>query len=338
MKNALLKYYTNTKINIFNIGDYIQSLAAAQFFDNKIDILLDREHLNEYSGDKVKLIMNGWFMHYPQNWPPSTQIHPLFVAFHLNSSVKEYLLAPDNVAYFKKHEPIGCRDWNSVKLLQSQNVKAYFSGCLTLTLGLSYQNRGGGSNVYFTDVFYKTNKRFRDLISVSFFGLTHIWKMVKLCKIQHKPLTLKNIIRTSSFYNVYSNLFTDDVLFQAQYMEHEIEDNFENEEQKFAYAKSLLSMYSHAKFVVTSRIHCALPCLAMNTPVLYIENVSQPEISSCRLNGLRELFHVVEYRDGELHCNILNGKLSNNTIFSNKKNYESYRDKLIETCNSFIKS
>ncbi|WP_264821067.1 polysaccharide pyruvyl transferase family protein [Acinetobacter schindleri] len=32
----------------------------------------------------------------------------------------------------------------------------------------------------------------------------------------------------------------------------------------------MLEKYSTAKLVITSRIHCALPCLAMGTPVIYI--------------------------------------------------------------------
>ena len=46
MKNGLLVYETNHSINIFNIGDYIQSIASAQFFDDKIDCFVNREKLN----------------------------------------------------------------------------------------------------------------------------------------------------------------------------------------------------------------------------------------------------------------------------------------------------
>ena len=43
-----------------NIGDFIQSLAAAQFMGKKEDIiLLERENLNSYNGDEVKVIMNA---------------------------------------------------------------------------------------------------------------------------------------------------------------------------------------------------------------------------------------------------------------------------------------
>ena len=59
MREALLKYdFTD---NGLNIGDYIQSLAVKQFLSNQDPILISREALNEYEGEQVKLIMNGWF-------------------------------------------------------------------------------------------------------------------------------------------------------------------------------------------------------------------------------------------------------------------------------------
>ena len=70
-KKAILSY-PNSK----NLGDYIQSIAAKKFIDEDA-ICIDREKLNTYNGDKVKLIMNGWFMQNPNNWPPSNKIKPL---------------------------------------------------------------------------------------------------------------------------------------------------------------------------------------------------------------------------------------------------------------------
>ena len=79
MKNALLVYFD--KYQGFNIGDYIQSIAAKQFFEN-IDVFICREGLNQYVGEDVRIILNGWFTQEVQNWPPSENIHPLFVSFH----------------------------------------------------------------------------------------------------------------------------------------------------------------------------------------------------------------------------------------------------------------
>ena len=59
---------------------------------------------------------------------------------------------------------------------------------------------------------------------------------------------------------------------------------------RFDRARVLLARYARAKAVVTNRLHCALPCLALGTPVLFIE--SAPD--RYRLTGLRDLMHHVD--------------------------------------------
>jgi hypothetical protein len=55
-------------------------------------------------------------------------------------------------------------------------------------------------------------------------------------------------------------------------------------------ARELLRRYSAAKLVITSRLHCALPCLALGTPVVLLRRGVE---SDPRFDGLRELvrFH-----------------------------------------------
>ena len=122
-KFGLLKYQEN---NIyFNLGDNIQSLAAKQFLP-KVDVLINREKLAKYNGERTKMIMNGWFTHNVNDWTPSKDIDPLFVSFHMNSSVANLLLSEKGIDYLKKHEPIGCRDKHTVKILKEKGIEAYF--------------------------------------------------------------------------------------------------------------------------------------------------------------------------------------------------------------------
>ena len=67
--------------NSNNLGDFIQSLAAKQVLNKIKTFDIDRDKLNAYKGEKAALIMNGWFMEKPKNWPPSEQIdHYLFLS------------------------------------------------------------------------------------------------------------------------------------------------------------------------------------------------------------------------------------------------------------------
>ncbi len=96
--------------------------------------------MNEYKSENgvTKLILNGWFMWFPENFPPSEDILPLFVSFHIVPSIAERLLTPITIEYLKKYGPIGCRDHYTRDLLLSKGVPAYYSSCLTLTLGKKY--------------------------------------------------------------------------------------------------------------------------------------------------------------------------------------------------------
>lgn len=335
MKNGLLIYTPNPVNNIFNIGDYIQSLAAKQFF-NEIDIYLNRENLNTYNGDKVKVIMNGWFMHSPNNWPPSNDIIPFFISFHLNKLAQKELLSEESIYYLKKYQPIGCRDYNTVNLLIKHGVNAYFSGCLTLSLRLSYINNGNGNKIYFTDAYFNYEKNISTIITSI---ITLMLKPLTIYRITIKKegfFSFKTFLKSAYFYSVYSQMFEKKVLINAEYIKHEIYDSFENEDAKFEYADKILKCYSKAKFIVTSRIHCALPCLSMNTPVLYIDNVNDSEVSSCRLDGLKEFFNIIKYNKGKLsYENFTSSRISINTLISNKKVSEGLIENLIKKCNDF---
>ncbi len=336
MKNALL-VYSHPNGNIFNIGDYVQSIAARQFLPT-VDYYLDRERLNEPVGDEVRLIMNGWFMHRPENWPPSSEIKPLFVAFHLNKLVETEMLTKEGVQYLKAHEPIGCRDYYTVSILMDKGIDAYFSGCLTLTLGKTYKHTVvSDAPIYLTDLnsTLQHNLRFKINCTIAIISKLHLLK-----KIQARMLECginKNLIRITAFYVTYRSVISDEVFLSAQYREQEIEDRFKSDEEKFRYADELLHEYSKARYVITSRIHCALPCLAMGTPVAFITNDLLGEVHNCRLDGLKQLFHTIEIGYNGINCKIPGiSKLTKVTIFNNKSDYKVFAEKLISRCKAFI--
>ena len=117
-----------------NIGDYIQSIAARQFLP-QVDAFVERDAVADYQGDRVRVIMNGWWQIYKGNAVTSKQIDPLYISIHITNP-KE--VPPEAIEHFKRHEPIGCRDHSTMNFLRGQGVDAYFSGCMTLTLGKTY--------------------------------------------------------------------------------------------------------------------------------------------------------------------------------------------------------
>jgi hypothetical protein len=61
-------------------------------------------------------------------------------------------------------------------------------------------------------------------------------------------------------------------------------------------AADLLERYASAHLVITSRLHCALPCLAFGTPVLFIP----PRHDLKRFEGIAELLTIPKTADGAL--------------------------------------
>ena len=70
--------------------------------------------------------------------------------FAVVESQPRAIAQPHHAAYYRQHEPIGCRDVATVELLRQIGVEAYLSGCHTLTL----QNGAAGrtDQIYMVDV------------------------------------------------------------------------------------------------------------------------------------------------------------------------------------------
>ncbi|HEL2382598.1 TPA: hypothetical protein TZS71_000324 [Streptococcus suis] len=63
--------YTLFSYTTGNIRDEIQSVAASRFLP-QIDYFINRDYMNDFqidTDDKIKLIMNGWYSHRPENFP-----------------------------------------------------------------------------------------------------------------------------------------------------------------------------------------------------------------------------------------------------------------------------
>jgi hypothetical protein len=334
-KYGLLTYST-TFDGRLNIGDFIQSLAAKQFLP-KTDILIDRENLSCYDGDKIKMIMNGWYMHNPNHWTPSLKIDPLFVAFHLNSSVANILLNDSGVKYLKKYEPIGCRDYYTVEQLKSKHIDAYYSSCLTLTLGEKYTKQNEDSEIIFIVDPYFPKSSYKGLYniflsSIQALRIIHIFPKIKNI-IEGKGI--KAFIKVGAFYRIYKKMFSEDILKNAIYISHF--PKYTSEEDMFNLADSLLKQYSKAKFVISSRIHCVLPCLGIGVPSLYIHNQLNKIDSDCRLDGLLELLNVINLNNnGEFTSKDVQIKINRNSLIKSKTSYNLYKDNLIKRCKDFI--
>lgn len=345
MKNLLLTY---NDIKTVNVGDYIQSLAAKQFFRGENCELINRDELNYYEGEPARIIINAWLTYKPQNWPPSDKIRPLFVALHINSSAESALTSANNIEYFKKHSPIGCRDFHTTEVLQKKGVDAYFSGCLTTTLGGVYATEGIRKGIYIVDplAYMPKGKSLFQIVKtliqtviyiVPVFRIIRNYKRNNNFEINASKIGIGRILLATKSYLMLRNIVDKDVLREASFItQYNTVDEYKTDVDRFIRADELLKKYASAQYVITSRIHCALPCLGFDTPVVYIRNVGEQEKSTCRFGGLESLFNVVKICGSNIVSSFYKGKLGMKSHFVNKGDYQIYRDELIRKCEIFV--
>jgi len=313
----------------FNVGDHIQSLAARQYLP-KVDQLIERDSLSLLNlKEETAVIMNGWFTHEPENWPPVELLKPFFVSFHLNSShASKVLNKEENVKYLKKHSPIGCRDTGTVKLLQERGIDAYYSSCLTTTLDIDYATEERGDEILIVDVLYKD-----DLLT----------------QYKEFPRKILSGVKTGKIFSLFKrekaikSIIPGHILKRAKYVTHSYWNKDYTEAERFELAETLLKRYAKAKLVITSRIHCALPCIALGTPVLFISGGGLSRKSEMsRLKGVIEHLNVISTEPISLDNSIAKGiqVLDPKNIdwdgVENPTGYIEYAKKLKSSCSSFI--
>ena len=79
--------------------------------------------------------------------------------------------------------------------------------------------------------------------------------------------------------------------------------------------------------------------MAIETPVLYVEDKIQSSASSCRLDGLKQLFNILGCENNKLTPEFehdINEKLFFDYIIKNKKSYLKYSEVLIIRCKDFL--
>ncbi len=120
-----------------NLGDEIQSIAAQRFLP-RVDAWVDRERLDEFQASAPhKIILNGWFLHRPEHWPPSPSLHPLVTSFHLTRQMvaganlkmippSATVLSGQGLEFLKRHEPIGARDLDTLAQLKPPALRPIF--------------------------------------------------------------------------------------------------------------------------------------------------------------------------------------------------------------------
>lgn len=287
-----MKFGLMVKKETKNIGDDIQAYAVKRFLP-RIDYYVDMNHMDEFIPDKeekVAVIINGWFLQYTLNWPPSPYIKPLPISMHFtnkdwfwDTTDRAYHLQGYGLEYLKDIEPIGCRDSHTQKLLDSKGIKTEYTGCMTLTI----------------PKFQKIEKQ--DYI----------------CAVDVSEEVIEQIKKTTDM--------------EVKIVTHTVPEDYHklSWEKRMENVEELLKLYQGARAVISYRLHCALPCLAIGTPTILLNE----EYRNDRFGDYTAYIESCKEED------FVSGKIiydyKNISTYSDK--WKELRDNLIKKCEDFVK-
>lgn len=245
--------------NTGNIGDDIQTYAQKQFLP-RIDYLVDREHLNLFRSREHEKV--ACIMN---GW----YLHAEGMAWPPSADL---VPLPVSMHFTPTLSFLHEDKQDNGENVQIEYLKQYAPiGCRdTKTLELMKQN---GVPAYFTGCMTLTIEPFE--------GVTTSGEVI----LVDAPEKIQEYVKSkvlSAHVDTHENL--------SLYY-----DSFESRMQQ---AEERLKRYQAAKLVITTRLHCCMPCLALGTPVLLLYEGRESE----RYEGLRQYARVATQEE------ILTGK------------------------------
>ncbi len=142
MSRSAPKEFVALKVSTENLGDHIQieagrrllsrlGITPARVVDR--DDELDSDVALPPGDEPAGILLNLWFKSKHTAWPPHPRYLPVLHGFHIRLFQCPLLLSDASIEFFRRHEPIGCRDMYTANLLQANGVNVFVSNCLSLT-------------------------------------------------------------------------------------------------------------------------------------------------------------------------------------------------------------
>lgn len=275
-----------------NLGDDIQSYATKRYLPH-VDYLIEREAIDKFlpeDNNKVAAIMAGWFLYSHLNWPPSPFLYPLNISMHFDTYYSKYLGKP-----LEKNmvlEGYGAKWLNDNGPVGARD---YF------TLNLL---RGFNIKSYFSGCITTTLEKFPNVNNHN-----------SIVAVDVNPLIIEKV-KSISKKNVVCKT-------------HKIKLESFSMKQRFRLVEEYLKLYQGASLVITSRLHAALPCLAFETPVLFVKDTK----------FFNRTATFMPYLHSEFEDNILRPTYTFDfdNPPKNPKDFKEMRASLEQKCINFIK-
>ncbi len=264
MKFANYKFYAR---GVNNLGDNMQIIAIDYIYERmgvpKEEIIyIDKNETNSYNGEYVILPVMMPLVDYTEGGIAgrfSDYIIPVFLGLTL---AKDSLLQQE-IEYYNRFEPIGCRDERTMNTLRGYGIQAYLHGCITTALPKRNIENKKFNKVFIVDVA-------KEVI----------------------PYIPSELLKDAEYLShMHENVGDPKKLMQEYY------DRYKNE----------------AKLVITSLLHCSVPCMAAGIPVVLVK-----QDISYRFGWLEKLLPLYD-----------RGDYSNINWNPSPVDYEEHKEKLI---------
>lgn len=276
--------------NSENIGDDILTLAGMQYLP-QVDYVIDRESLDVFTP------------------PEKTIVSVILNGWYLHNT---YAFPPSpyiNPLFIGIHFDINLitRSYHYLDGFNSEYLTRYLPiGCRDMSTKEQMDLRNIKS--YFSGCLTLTLEKPSEIINTY---------DIVACDIGKKEMDYI----TTHFPNRETTITTHNILPEDYCIEWG--------EKRITRAKELLKIYAGAKLVITKRLHAALPCIAMKTPVILIGNFD--EDYEKRLSDYSKYLTIISQED------LFSGK-ADSLIKSGPKNIYPYDliNGIRNTCKEFI--
>ena len=216
-----------------NIGDDVQSYVTQRFLP-RVDYYIDRNHMDEFVPDteeKVATIINGWFLQYTLNWPFSPYVKPLPISMHF--TYKDWFWDTTDRAYHL--QGYGLEYLKSIEPI----------GCRDSHTVKLLESKG-----------IKTE--YTGCMTLTLDPFEGVEKQDYICAVDVSDKVVEQIKKTTDM--------------EVKVVTHTVPEDYYKLpwEERMKNVEELLKLYQGARAVVSYRLHCALPCIALGTSVILL--------------------------------------------------------------------
>lgn len=287
-----MKYGLLVEKETRNIGDDIQAYAAKKFLP-RIDYYVDRNHIDEFLPDKeefVATILNGWFLQYTLNWPMSPFIKPLPISMHFTN--KDWFWDTTDRAYHLLGYGL-----ESLKKIEP-------IGCRDSHTKKLLEEKG-------IETFYS------GCLTLTLDKYENVEKQDYICAVDVSKKVIEKIKKSTKL--------------EVKEITHTVPENYYelSWEERFKNVENLLRTYQGAKAVVSYRLHCALPCIALETPVILLNE----DYRNDRFGDYTKYINSCSEEDfveGKVNFDLEN-------LSKSAEEWRELRKNIEKRCNTFIK-